>query len=598
MTNAQNIEHLFQEAFDLHRNGNLATAERLYTEILQINSDHLNALVNIGAILIDLGRPAEAARYLEHAVQCTPDDTDALNNLGNALQKAGRPEEALDCFEKAYNGAPDNAAILSNLGRAFLRAGAYDRGLKFMGQAMAADPDNNALKVIDALALPMIPNSLDHLTAARKRIEQKIKALAGADIRLMDPANEVGATNFALSYHGEDDRHLQEQLAEIYLKACPELAYTAPHIDKPSSQDRIKIGFISAHLGSHTIGKLNKALLVGLDQTKFETHVFCPGSDKSGQDAIIDEIAAQVDHIYFPPPLLTNTRQCVADAELDLLYYLDIGMEPLTYFLAFSRLAKIQCVTVGHPVTTGIPTIDYFISSKWVEPENADDHYSEKLIKLDAFFADYQYPNFPKLTKGRSDFGLKDGATLYLCPQSLFKFHPSFDKILAGILKGDPKAEIILLAGPQKHWSELLESRFEISLSDATERVTILPRQSGADFIQLLSLADIFLDTPHFSGGNTSYEAFALGKAIVTMPGEFMRSRVTAGLYQMMEINGLIAKTSEDYIRIALYFGLDTGSREQIEARIRAARGTIFDTNSALRTHETFFLEAAGNREQ
>ncbi len=207
MTNAQNIEHLFQEAFDLHRNGNLATAERLYTEILQINSDHLNALVNIGAILIDLGRPAEAARYLEHAVQCTPDDTDALNNLGNALQKAGRPEEALDCFEKAYNGAPDNAEILSNLGRAFLRAGAYDRGLKFMGQAMAADPDNNALKVIDALALPMIPNSLDHLTAARKRIEQKIKALAGADIRLMDPANEVGATNFALSYHGEDDRH-------------------------------------------------------------------------------------------------------------------------------------------------------------------------------------------------------------------------------------------------------------------------------------------------------------------------------------------------------------------------------------------------------
>ncbi len=42
-------------------------------------------------------------------------------------------------------------------------------------------------------------------------------------------------------------------------------------------------------------------------------------------------------------------------SSLDILFYPDLGMTPLTYFLAFARLAPVQCVSWGHPVTTGIP---------------------------------------------------------------------------------------------------------------------------------------------------------------------------------------------------------------------------------------------------
>jgi tetratricopeptide (TPR) repeat protein len=49
--------------------------------------------------------------------------------------------------------------------------------------------------------------------------------------------------------------------------------------------------------------------------------------------------------------------------ELDVLFYQDIGMESVSYFLSFARLASVQCVSFGHPNTTGVPNMDYFISN-------------------------------------------------------------------------------------------------------------------------------------------------------------------------------------------------------------------------------------------
>ena len=72
----------------------------------------------------------------------------------------------------------------------------------------------------------------------------------------------------------------------------------------------------------------------------------------------------------------------VAATELDVLFYADIGMDPTTYFLAFSRLAPVQCVTWGHPVTTGIPNIDDYLSSDVFEAPGAEAHYTERLIRL------------------------------------------------------------------------------------------------------------------------------------------------------------------------------------------------------------------------
>jgi protein O-GlcNAc transferase len=586
------LEHSLRTAIERHLAGDIAAAFELYNDILSADPQNVTALVNQSAIFIDLGRPKDAADLLERAVILVPEDIEALNNYGNALQKLGQSDAAIEQFKNALSLAPANAAIASNLGRALLRQGDYAAAIGVLEAAIDQNPENTALKFINALALPVIPESQEKLITARERLAVKVQDLLTENLKLTDPLNEIGMTNFHAAYHGKDDRQIQENLAKAYLTAYPDLNFTAPHIAQARAPGKIKIGFVSTHLGSHTIGKLNRALIMGLNKDKFEVFIFCPGSDMRGQDDFLDEIASSADHIYFPAPSLTNTRAVIAEAGLDILYYPDIGMEPLSYFLSFSRLAPVQCVTWGHPVTTGVSTIDFFISSALTEPVGAQDHYTEKLVCLESFSTDFQMPELPQAKKSRADFGLNENANLYICPQSLFKFHPDFDDILGNILRQDGDGEIVLLEGQNPEWAVKLRRRFETKNSDITERINFIPRLTGADYHQLIALADVILDTPIFCGGNTSYEAFALSKIVVTLPSDFVRGRLTLGLYRQMGIDVAIAETPEDYINLAVKFGCNAETRHVVEKDIHQAHSSLFYENSALRAHETFFLEA------
>ena len=120
-------------------------------------------------------------------------------------------------------------------------------------------------------------------------------------------------------------------------------------------------------------------------------------------------------------------------------------------------------------------------------------------------------------------------------------------------------------------------------------RIQFLPRLSGSDFLNSLCEADIVLDTIHFSGGNSSYEAFACGKIVITLPGKFMRSRVTAGLYSQMGIKDLVAKNSQEYIKLAIQYGTNQEARISMEERILEANSKIFNTANAINNHERLF---------
>ena len=155
---------------------------------------------------------------------------------------------------------------------------------------------------------------------------------------------------------------------------------------------------------------------------------------------------------------LQVARDAIAEGKLDLVYYTDIGMEPLTYFLAFVRLARIQCVTRGHPQTTGIPTVDYFISSELCEPRvtHGEAHYSEQLACLPIMGNWIRRPKRPEAAS-RDTLGLPTAAHLYGCLQSVFKLQPDFDAILGDILRRDTDARIVLLEGHKPYWTELFK---------------------------------------------------------------------------------------------------------------------------------------------
>jgi predicted O-linked N-acetylglucosamine transferase (SPINDLY family) len=441
--------------------------------------------------------------------------------------------------------------------------------------------------------VPVIQPSAQAIVATRQGFARRLDALRRAGVRLTDPLREVGSTNFNLAYHGLDDRELQVMAAEFYTAACPSLSWVAPHCapGAPARQGPPRIGFVSRFFREHSIGRLMLNLIEHLAARGLEVFVF---GFPQAPDPVWTEIGRTARLAATLPLDLAAARRVIAEHRLDLLFYPDVGMEPMTYFLAFARLAPVQCVTWGHPVTTGIPTLDYFLSCDAAEPPDAEAHYSERLVRLNGLPMSYRRPSAPSPLKPRAAYGLEDGRPLYFCAQSLFKLHPDFDPMLAGILRADPTGRLLLLHGTDPHLAELLLARWRQTMGDVLDRILVLPRQSHADYMNLLAIADVSLDSWPFSGGNTSYQALAVGTPVVTLPGAYLRGRLTLAIYRRMGMAELVAADAEDYVRIAVRLGTDPAWRAALRAEIAARSERIFDDPAFLEDAERFLLEVLG----
>jgi predicted O-linked N-acetylglucosamine transferase (SPINDLY family) len=353
---------------------------------------------------------------------------------------------------------------------------------------------------------------------------------------------------------------------------------------------RLKIGFLSSYFREHSVGKLSRGFIDHFSRDLFEVIVFqLPGK----KDATTEAIVQSADRSVFLARNLEKDRALIAEQELDCLLYLDIGMDPYAYFLSFSRLAPVQAMTWGHPDTTGIPNIDYFISSDLTEPPEASSHYTETLIRL-SLMPTYLYrPEVPTQNYERADFSLGDQGYLYIYPQTLFKLHPSYDATLAELLRRDPEGLLVLIDdGKGGHWKKLFIERLSRSFPDVVDRVTFIPVMPNKKFLGLLTLADAILDVPTFSGGVSSLEAFTMGAPIVTWPGEFMKGRVTTGYYKQMGLDDLIASDMDEYVTLAIKLAHDSDFKNQMQNDIKANSHKLFERIEVVREMENFFLSA------
>jgi predicted O-linked N-acetylglucosamine transferase (SPINDLY family) len=581
------------------------------------------AFLNLGSALRQAGRAEDAVAALRRGLALAPWDADLWFNLGNALHALGRAEEAAEAFRaalargagapawtnlgaalaarrrpaeaaaalrRALALAPSDALAWTNLADAEQDRGRFEAALAHLRRAHRARPDPG-LAVKLATALPVVPDSTEAIRAARERLAEGLDHLSRDGIRLSDPLREVGRTAFYLSYHGLDDRPLQERIARFYLGACPELGWTAPHCRGPARPRgrRIRVALVSENFHAHTIGKLNLGLVRGLDRARFEVVLV---TVPRAPDPLRDALARAADRVVEIPLDLAGARERIAAVEADVLYYADVGMSALTYFLGFARLAPVQCATWGHPDTTGIPNMDWFATCDAMEPPGAEAHYAERLARLPGPTVRYERPA-PPPPRARADLGLPGRGALYVCPQSLFKIHPDFDRALVEILARDPEGTLVLVNTQDRAVADRLRARVAaVAGLDPGDRLRFLGPLAQGDFLSLLSLADAMLDPFHYSGGNTSLEAFALGTPIVTWPGAFMRGRHTHGLYRLMGWDGLVARDHADYVRLALELGRDPDARAAARREILARAPLLFDHAPSIDAVGDF-LEAA-----
>lgn len=601
--------------------GDLEQARHLFHRLLLVQPENYIAWSNHGVACRSLGDRAAAQQSFERALELSPDYADAWNNLGTIFEQTDL-QRAMDCFRHALQLQPDLVDACNNLALCYKRQQQFAAAAAWYRQSLVFDPAQPAIwyrlaemleqnsdvegareayaRSLDLVAddairlkmetlLPVIIPSADELVPLREALLRRLGDLRQHALHSERPW-EKGRVFFYLAYHGKNDLLFHQQLAELYRQACPELTWQAPHLTTARpAEKRIRIGFISRFFYTHTIAKLNIGLIERLDRTRFHVSVLL--IDAGIRDEMTQRFAAAADNFVALPADFYAMREQVAAQEFDILVYTDIGMEPFSYFLAFSRLALVQCVTWGHPATTGIDTVDWFISHAAAETQTSRFSYSERLFCLSnaAAPACYARLNLPPSDKTRQDFGLSEQKTVYYCPQPPFKLHPDFDQLLRGILTRDTEGVVVLLRGAASGAEAAVRQRFGRAMPELLDRILFMNPLPYADYIKMLQLADVVLDTPHFSGGSSSVEALAVGAPVVTIPSAYLKGRLTAAWYQRIGVTDCIADDEEEYVALAVRLAHDSAFRETVCRRIRATNHLLFDDHQTVSELETFF---------
>lgn len=620
----------WQVAFDAaHRGAAPERAEYCFQQWLALDPRALERRLALGNDAFDRGDFGAASVHFAAVWRADPGHLSAALNLAATATQAHRYADAESVLRAALQRHPRESKLhlrLCELGE--LGKWASEKRLADASNWLRIEPQSVTAKLLYAHALadaadyPALRNVLDEVIAKAPTDD----GLAARWMRLHYPRDLIFADDAGLDDYRREfaqgieffeqqlqDNRISIALAERLLRVCANFhfGYLAdPDPRLPSRygdllrrlalasglsdsvelarNERMRIGIVSAHCRMHSVSRVWRDLVLTLAD-QFELHVFDLGVI---QDESTRAFANRARQILHGPKSIGEWHTAIRDAQLDALIYLDIGQEPISQALASLRLARVQLTTWGHPVTSGLPTIDAFLSSDLAEPADADRHYREPLLRLPGLAASYAFVE-PRMSVLPADLRKTDGRVRLLCLQNGAKLLPEHDAMFARVLTDLPDAELLLTSGMKQAALTALQTRLQRTLGgERMARVRVLGFLDYDRYAALLASADLVLDSWHWSGGLTSFDALSMGVPIVTWPGELMRGRQTYAMLKLLGVEELIATDRDDYRARVVSLARDASARAGIRARLLAHRTRLYAFDEAARALSTALSRA------
>jgi protein O-GlcNAc transferase len=568
----------------LRGQGRVVEALKEYSAVIQLDPNNLEALFMSCPLHRQLGNYRMAYDGYQRLLVLQPGNAEILNALGAVCHEGGELAAAVDYYRQAIALRPDYVEAHNNLGGVLQRLDRTDEAVSSYENALRYDHNHPSWQLRIASMCQSVPASIAEFERYRSDLLDQLNRFAAEGFRSTpEELVQTGAyPPYALMYHGRDDRPLREAYARVYQPCFPE-----PEEPLRATGQR-RIGFVVTKTHETIFARSMAGVLRHIDAQLFELVVICI----SGREQLLNEqLACPGVNILPVPESITGAVQALRQARFDILYYWEIATDPLNYFLPFYRLAPVQCTSWGIQVTSGIPTVDSYLSSNLVEPPDGGAHYTERLLCSDTLLT-YQYRSvLPETPKQRPDFGFSDDVNLYLFPQQIGKFHPDLDVPVAEILRRDPLGRLVILQDRWPHSSERLRARLLRAAPDVYKQIVFLPRLGQPDYLSLVAVADVLLDPPHYGGVNSSYDGFSLNTPILTCESDYHIGRYTAGCYRKMGMADCISRNMDEYVDMAVEVGTQPGHREEFSARLRASGPVLFEDVYAVKEHERLFNE-------
>jgi len=581
--NQDAVCRLLSRAREFFQSGQASQAAEVCREILDKIPNHIESLRILCTLYHQQGYLDGARPLYQRLIALDPTDPYAYNGLGAIFHTVRDFSQAEYCYRKAVTYKPDFVDAYNNLGAVLQQMGHVEEASVAYGQAIALDPSHPVWELRRASLCPTVAASNDEIDHYRGKLLATLNELRGKKFKAT-PQELVYAgvyPSYALMYQGRDDRPVREAYARLFSPSFP-----AEEILQATG--RKKVGFVVSRGHEGIFLRSMAGVLKHMTPGLFELVVICAAD---GVTDIREEISDEHIRILPMPEGIDNVVDLLRRDRFDLLYYWEIATDALNYFLPFYRLAPVQCTSWGIQVTSGIPGVDYYLSSCYIETDQADAHYTEALIRASTLLT-YQYRSeLPEQPAVRADFGLKDENTLYLFPQQIGKFHPDFDRVVGEILARDPQGILVILKDRWEYSADRLRDRLERNIGAVCERVIFLSRLSHQDYLCLVAVSDVLLDPPHYGGVNSSYDGFSLNKPIVTCESAFHISRYTGACYRKMGLADCIATNFDSYVEVAVRLGTDPAYRAIFCERIREASPVLFEDMEAVYEHQEIFTK-------
>ena len=576
----------------LQGRGDLAGAIRALEAARGLRPGNAELANQLGLVLYEDGRVPAAKVCFEEAVAARPDFAEAYNNLAAVLKLEERLAEALPLHEKAAALRPDFFEALENIGKIHEDLCDVPAARAAYSRALAARP-SPVLELHRELLCPPVFASHEAIAEYRARAEAALDARAGSDLRIELERLQSSRAEPPIewAYQGPPSRALKEKHAALFDAYLPSRALE----HRPSPDGPWKVGFVVTPGHEGVFARCMSGILNRIDLERFRVAVVC---SRARAGAIAAAVRRPGIRWIRLPLRFDHVAERLRAAAFDVLYYWEVGTDSSNHFLPFLRLAPVQCTGWGWPDTSCAPELDYHLTSEALAPPGAEAHFSEQLVRLPELPPCFLRPPIPERPQPPSHFGLPDGAHLYVCAQNLRKMHPDLDALVGGILRQDRRGVAVFVEDTHPAAGALLRARWRETLPDVQDRIVLVPRLGPEDYFHLLAGAHVALDPLHFGGSNTSYDLFAAGVPVVTLPGELPRSRYTAALCHQVGADECVADTPARYVERAAALGTDPGARAALAARIRDGARRIFECEGAVSQLERFFADALGRAER
>jgi len=643
-----------EAAIRLHENGDLAGAERGYRDILQADARDADAIHLLGLIAHQRGEHAQAVAQIGKAIALRRDKALYHYNLGNALAALGRPQEAAQSFRAATRIDPSHHAARSNLAQALLESGCHQEAIAELRQLLQLQPSpaaRNALasaliRRADAGAADSYDEAAALLRDAWREADDPLearRALAyclqqrkhwseaaehyeavlaqkpgdpGAHNNLANCYNQLGRMGEAIAHYRETYRlapDFPEALASVLAclnydpdcspaqsaaehrhwaerVAAPHYPATAHFNNVRDPLRRLRIGYVSPDLRRHPVSAIFEPVLAAHDRRCVETVCYY---NFPAEDVVTLRLKALAEH-WRPVAELSDAELCaqIRADRIDILVDL-AGHTTHNRLLAFARKpAPIQVSWLGYFNSTGLATMDYFLSDPWSSPAGQERYYTERLLRLPHTRFCYRPPEYmpevaalPAAGGGRITFG---------CLNNLSKLNERVLAVWGEVLRAVPDSRLLLQSAalddaPNRRRFAELCARHGIASARLELRGFAPVDQSPASYAGI----DIALDPFPFCGGMTSLEALWLGVPVITLAGETIASRQSASMLMNLGLPELIAQDTGQYVDCAAQLARDLPRLAGLRAGLRArfAASPLMDYAAFARSLETAYRD-------